>query len=51
MPAMGADPEKPGSNDILASTDSSENGVPKETWPRPIHGWKVLYCSTTLCVE
>lgn len=50
MSAMYADPEKQGSNGILASTDSSENDAPKETSPRPIHGWKVLYRSTTLCV-
>ncbi|GES65987.1 major facilitator superfamily domain, general substrate transporter [Aspergillus terreus] len=38
---MDADPEKQGSNGNATSTDSSENVVPKETSPRPIHGWKV----------
>jgi hypothetical protein len=41
MPVMDADPEKQGSNGNVASTDSGENVVPKETSPRPIHGWKV----------
>ncbi|KAJ6153418.1 hypothetical protein N7497_007737 [Penicillium chrysogenum] len=47
MPAIDADPERQGSNGILASTDSSENDVPKETSPRPIHGWKwaIAYAS------
>lgn len=49
MPAMDADPEKRGCTDILASTDW--NDVPKETSPRPIHGWKVLHYSTKLCVH
>lgn len=47
---MNADLEKQGSNGILAR-NSSENYVPKETSPRPIHGWKVLYRSITLYVE
>jgi hypothetical protein len=51
MPAIDADPERQGSNGILASTDSSENDVPKETSPRPIHGWKVLYRSASLCIS
>ncbi|KAL5356460.1 major facilitator superfamily domain-containing protein [Aspergillus floccosus] len=38
---MDADPEKPGCNGNVASTNSSENIAPKETSPRPIHGWKV----------
>jgi hypothetical protein len=49
MPAMDADPEKQGWNGILASTN--ENDVPRETPPRPIHGWKVLYHSASLCVH
>ncbi|KAJ5233193.1 Efflux pump dep3 [Penicillium chermesinum] len=42
-----ADLEKQGSNGNIASTDSSENVVPKETSPRPIHGWKwaIAYAS------
>ncbi|THC91405.1 hypothetical protein EYZ11_009134 [Aspergillus tanneri] len=44
---MDVDPEKQGSNGNVASTDSSENVVPKETSPRPIHGWKwaIAYAS------
>ncbi|KAK4861978.1 hypothetical protein LT330_003116 [Penicillium expansum] len=43
---MNADLEKQGSNGILAR-NSSENYVPKETSPRPIHGWKwaIAYAS------
>lgn len=48
---MDADPEKQGSNGILASATSSENEVAKEASPRPIHGWKVLYYSIKACVD
>ncbi|KAE8314706.1 major facilitator superfamily domain-containing protein [Aspergillus transmontanensis] len=41
MSFIDADPEKQGNNDNVASTGSSENVIPKEASPRPIHGWKV----------
>ncbi|KAJ6000157.1 hypothetical protein N7481_000566 [Penicillium waksmanii] len=45
MPSMDADPEKQGCNGILANTD--DNDIPRETSPRPIHGWKwaIAYAS------
>jgi hypothetical protein len=38
MPVLNADPEKQRSN---GNVDSSELVIPKQTSPRPIHGWKV----------
>ncbi|KAE8347844.1 hypothetical protein BDV24DRAFT_157322 [Aspergillus arachidicola] len=47
MSFIDADPEKQGSNDNVASTGSSENVIPREASPRPIHGWKwaIAYAS------
>ncbi|KAE8423264.1 major facilitator superfamily-domain-containing protein [Aspergillus pseudocaelatus] len=47
MPFVDADPEKQGSNGNVSSTGSSENVVPKDTSPRPVHGWKwaIAYAS------